>query len=92
MRALLKKKAGPLRLHYGCGKILKSGWLNIDLFDGDLHLDGRETMPWKSDSITMIYSHHFLEHLEIQDAVRFLKDRMVQYVYAQYQLSFQRRR
>src|SRR5262245_50485145 len=57
---------GPLKLHLGCGSNLKPGWLNIDLFnpDADLSLDLREPWPFPDSSVQLIYSEHFLEHLE----------------------------
>ena len=55
-----------LMLHLACGRNLKSGWVNIDLFKrrADLRLDLRETFPFDDDSVSVIYSEHFFEHLE----------------------------
>ena len=52
------------RLNLGCGPNLKEGWINIDLTDGvDLKLDLRERLPFPDESVEVIYSEHFLEHL-----------------------------
>jgi predicted SAM-dependent methyltransferase len=62
---------GPLKLNLGCGDGIKKGWVNIDLFaDGaDLSLDLREPLPFAGDTATVIYTEHFLEHLEFPNEV-----------------------
>jgi predicted SAM-dependent methyltransferase len=58
--------AKPLKLHLGCGPNHLSGWCNIDLLDpsADYHLDLRRDLPWPAGSVEMIYSEHFVEHIE----------------------------
>jgi predicted SAM-dependent methyltransferase len=57
-----------LRLNLGCGPNTKSGWLNIDYSGAvDLTLDLRERLPFRSGSCKMIYTEHFLEHLDYPD-------------------------
>lgn len=52
------------RLNLACGPNRKEGWINIDLTDGvDLQLDLREILPFRDDSVEVIYSEHFFEHL-----------------------------
>lgn len=66
-----------LKLHLGCGRRIKAGWVNIDLFSpsADLHLDLRESFPFSSGSVDIIYSEHFFEHLAYPDEVeKFLCD------------------
>jgi predicted SAM-dependent methyltransferase len=65
----------PCALHIGCGENAKPGWVNVD-FNGaaDLSLDVREPLPFPDDSITMIYSEHFFEHLSVEDGARFLRE------------------
>lgn len=63
------RKAQPstdLRLHLGCGSILKPGWINIDLHSdrADLRLDLREPWPFEDCSASVIYSEHLFEHFE----------------------------
>lgn len=54
-----------LKLHLGCGSRYKAGWINIDLQrDADLQLDVREDLPFEAGTVSIIYSEHFLEHLE----------------------------
>ncbi|HEV8071800.1 MAG TPA: methyltransferase domain-containing protein [Planctomycetaceae bacterium] len=57
--------ATGLKLHFGCGGNLKPGFVNIDLANGaDLTLDLREKLPFADDSCLVIYSEHFLEHID----------------------------
>lgn len=65
------------KLHCGCGDNLKSGWINIDPSNAsaDLQLDLRENFPFTDNSVSMIYSEHFFEHLEYpKEATRFLAE------------------
>lgn len=62
--------SGDLKLQLGCGPRLKRGWINIDLSDhADITIDLREPLPFSNNSCTLIYSEHFLEHLEYPDLV-----------------------
>ena len=68
---------GIRNLQVGCGpKHLRPGWWNTDLrpFKGlDEAMDA--VKPWRwSDLLDHVYAEHFLEHLELQDAVRFLQN------------------
>jgi predicted SAM-dependent methyltransferase len=77
-----RKKAATYRgrtglmLNVGCGSNRKLAWVNIDLSDdADLCLDMREEIPMPNGSCTLIYSEHFLEHLDYpEDAKRFLSE------------------
>jgi predicted SAM-dependent methyltransferase len=69
--------ARELKLNIGCGDNPKSGWINIDLLSprGDLALDMREPLPFADNSVAIVYSEHFFEHLDYPgDAQRFLKE------------------
>jgi predicted SAM-dependent methyltransferase len=65
-----------LKLNVGCGPNHKSGWVNIDLQDdADLALDMRDPIPLRDSSASMIYTEHFLEHLDYPgDTLRFLRE------------------
>jgi len=76
------KKETNLKLHIGCGAKLKEGWINIDLNKkADITLDLRRSLPFPNNSCSIIYSEHFLEHLEcahqvesfLEEAYRILK-------------------
>ncbi len=61
-----------LKLHLGCGPIIKTGWVNIDLHSdrSDLKLDLREPWPFEDGSVSVIYSEHLFEHFEYPLEVR----------------------
>ncbi len=64
-----------IQLHLGCGRRIRDGWVNIDLSSplADLHLDLRECLPFQNNSVAVIYSEHFFEHLAYPEEVeRFL--------------------
>ena len=66
-----------LKLHIGCGAIVKPGWINIDLLSdkANLQLDVRETWPFADKSASIVYSEHFFEHLGYPDEARiFLRE------------------
>jgi predicted SAM-dependent methyltransferase len=53
-----------MAMHLGCGDRIKEGWVNIDLNPAaDLTLDLRERLPFADNTFGLIYSEHFLEHL-----------------------------
>lgn len=65
-----------LQLHIGCGSKVKSGWVNIDLSaQADVTLDVRQPLPFAENACSIIYSEHFLEHLDYPGhALGFLKE------------------
>src|SRR4051794_12980236 len=69
------RNAHGLRLNIGAGADLRQGWVNIDLEKGaDLRLDGRRPLPLPDGCASIVYSEHFLEHLELEDTVRWLAE------------------
>ena len=63
------------RLHIGCGQEAIPGWINIDnreLPGVDRVLDVRQGLPFQNASA--IYAEHFLEHLELEDGLAFLRE------------------
>jgi len=70
-KAMRYKNATALKLHFGCGGNVKPGFVNIDLSSAaDLTLDLREPLPLATGSCSLIYSEHFLEHIEYPNDVR----------------------
>lgn len=87
---LLKKQIKKFSidsLHVGCGDILLKGWLNIrferreeygkikkanDAFYLNYNLLKR--WPFENDSIQYIAGSHFIEHLDLNQGIQFLKE------------------
>lgn len=71
-----RETAGSFKLNLGCGSNVKEGWLNVDMFPpAELILDLREKLPFADNSCSMIYSEHFLEHLDYPGAAEvFLRE------------------
>ena len=62
------------RLHIGCGRSALPGWLNVDqlpLPGVDRVLDVRKRLPFAN--VSLLYAEHFLEHLPLDDGLRFLE-------------------
>lgn len=68
-------KSGLL-LNVGCGQLIKAGWVNIDYapHDGVFYFDALDQFPIADGSVRHIHCEHFLEHLQFEDALSFLKD------------------
>jgi SAM-dependent methyltransferase len=65
------------RLHWGCGDVTPSGWINADIQEGpgiDICCDILDGLPLASDSIDYIYSEHALQQLKILDVVDALRE------------------
>src|ERR1019366_3932000 len=76
-KAWLKRAIPPIKMNIGCGQEPFQGWLNLDLdpeTKADFLWDITDGLPFDNDSCAFIYSEHFLEHLPIQDGVRFLAE------------------
>lgn len=67
----------PERVNVGCGpKLQLPGWWNTDIreFDGiDQVMDAAAPWPFAPRSLSYVYGEHFLEHLDVLDALRFLR-------------------
>lgn len=63
----------PVRLNLGCGPHPKVGFLNVDLFPGgDLTLDLRRGLPFRSECCELIFSEHCFEHFDYPEPVTHL--------------------
>lgn len=65
-----------LCLQVGGGKHLKigDGWINGDLIDGDIYLNGSRKLPFPSGTLDLIFTEHFFEHLSQEDGLFFLDE------------------
>jgi len=67
----------PFKVNVGCGNEPFSGWTNLDLeaqTGADFLWDITDGLPFTADTCAFIYCEHFLEHLPVQDGVRFLAE------------------
>jgi len=67
---------GGTRLHFGCGRNLMEGWVNIDSGDwpGVMRFDLTQPLPWAAETIEFAYSEHYLEHLDLAEGLSFLRE------------------
>ena len=76
-KAFLKSANLPLKVNVGCGNEPFQGWINLDLSSdtrADILWDVTDGLPVPENSCAFIYSEHFLEHIPVQEGVRFLTD------------------
>lgn len=76
------KNNKTLKLHIGCGRQYKEGWINIDnnsldnITKLDLKYDILKGIPFPNDSVDFIYNEHFFEHITVEEGQNFIKDCM----------------
>ena len=76
-KAWLGRRTPPIHVNVGCGQEPFQGWVNLDLETNtraDFIWDVTDGLPFANDSCAFIYCEHFLEHLPVQDGVRFLTE------------------
>ncbi len=64
-----------VKLHFGCGKRIIPGWVNIDGYyaAGISHvMDLRCSLPLASNSTKLIFTEHVLEHLDFDRDIDFV--------------------
>lgn len=64
------------KLQIGSGKNILKGWLNTDIHSNKdiVYLDGTKKFPFPDCTFDYVFSEHFVEHIEYQDCVRFVKE------------------
>lgn len=61
--------ASPL-MHLASGGRYVPGWLNVDLFDADVHVDiAKQPLPFADSSFEAIVCQQLIEHLDIEEEV-----------------------
>ena len=64
-----------MKLNLGSGNVLLKGWVNIDISPvADFQQDLTQPLKFADNSIDYIYSEHFLEHIEYDQAVNLIKE------------------
>ena len=66
-----------INIIFGCGCTSYSEWVGIDCFFSksvDFVLDLRRKLPFKNESVDLCYSEHFIEHLDDQQCVPFIRN------------------
>ena len=64
------------RLHLGCGATRLDGWVNVDRVGSraDLYWDLGRPLPFPAGSASAVFLEHVLEHFELSDAARLVRD------------------
>jgi len=67
------------KLNLACGGvyITSNNWINVDYVSSDSHVQAAnllETLPFESNSISLVYSSHFLEHIPLHQVPSFLRE------------------
>jgi predicted SAM-dependent methyltransferase len=81
-KKLFKSRKGPVMLNLGCGTDYKTGWVNIDnnsdnnIGKLDLNWDLRNPLPFEDNSVDFIFHEHFIEHLDVEEGQKSIKDCM----------------
>ncbi|HCA59066.1 MAG TPA: hypothetical protein DEP46_13920 [Blastocatellia bacterium] len=72
----LRFNDGIERLNLGCGDNLLDGWANVDFggSPGVIEHDLTKPIPLPSGSIQFIFTEHFIEHINREQAQAFLQD------------------
>lgn len=60
------------KLHVACGERKIKGWLNSDIYNGDIYLNATKNFSFKPNSFDYIYSHQFIEHIPLKTGINFL--------------------
>jgi SAM-dependent methyltransferase len=65
------------KVQLGAGRNNSPHYLNLDCYDADyidVRHDIREPLPFDTDSLDEVYSHHVIEHVNYPDALKLFKE------------------
>lgn len=77
LRKINRLKAQDQKLHIGCGPNYLPGWINVDFSSinrADLIWDVTKGIPFESNSVRLIHSEDFLEHISLEHGRFFLQE------------------
>lgn len=65
-----------MKLHLGCGQIIKPGWENLDLEPGagGRSVDLTKPLPYPSGTVEAVFSEHFIEHITQEQGKALLRE------------------
>lgn len=65
-----------IKLNIGCNDVIFQDWINLDLHPhaGAIVCDARQPLPYTDNSVSFIFSEHFIEHLNETEALNFFKE------------------
>ncbi len=65
-----------LLVNFGAGDLVNPAWVNVDFFGKNavFYYDLREPLPFADGAVRHIHCEHFLEHLQQDDAKRFMSE------------------
>jgi hypothetical protein len=73
-----RRQIAPIRLHLGCGNIIKRDFINVDLWglpDIDLAWNLAHTpLPWTTGSVELVFHEHVQEHMAQMKGLALAKD------------------
>jgi predicted SAM-dependent methyltransferase len=68
-RMVERTAPGCVRIHFACGKRPFAGWINIDYVPyspgPDVLLDLRRPLPLRDNTVDLMYSEDFIEHVDL---------------------------
>jgi predicted SAM-dependent methyltransferase len=62
------------KLQVGCGGRLLEGWLNADIYSGDVYLNATKKLPFKDETFNYVFCEQFIEHITLSEGLRFLSE------------------
>lgn len=70
------ERAGPLKIHLGCGATRKEGWVNVDLLGDpvDIAWNLDRPLPFRSSVADAVFLEHVLEHFTVPAGFRLLSE------------------
>ena len=74
-KAALDRRQPPFSVNVGSGNEPFQGWVNLDLdptVPADILWDITDGLPFADNICAFVYSEHFLEHIPVQQGLRFL--------------------